>query len=258
MSTLGSVLTPPTRRRRSRLSRWWWILAATVALIVVLLAVAQIVLPGLAENRLRTQLSRHGQVLSLSISAFPAVELLWNQADSVSVSMASYTDQAAGQSGGAASQPARSSLQRLADFLARTAHTDVLHASAGSVQAGHLLLTNVVLTKQDGQLTAVGDVATGAIQAALPGPFTLRPLDSSSGGLVFRGGARVAGVHTTLVARLRARHGALVVQPDVFGFFPSILSLTVFHDPRIYVESVESQRQGSGWQITAQARLTGQ
>lgn len=263
MSTYGSVLIAPTRRRRARPAVGWLVLGGAVIVILVLLAVAQLVLPRLAEDHLRSQLSRHGQVLSVSISAFPAIELLWGDADSVTVAMRSYTDAPAGSgaappsSGPPATAGAGSGLQRLADFLARTAHTDSLHASAGWMRAGHLLLYNVVLTKSNGQLSASGDITNGAVRAALPRPFTLRPLSSPAGELLFRGGVHVAGLHTSLVARLRARHGALVVQPDLLGLFPSFLSLTVFRDPRVYVESVGSRRSGGGWQISAQARLSG-
>ena len=60
----------------------------TVVLAVVLLGVAQLVLPGIAAQRIRTQLDRYGQVQSISVSAFPAIELLWHHADSVTVDLA--------------------------------------------------------------------------------------------------------------------------------------------------------------------------
>lgn len=257
MSATGlSVLSPGVRRHRR--GSGWRIVAGVIVVVLALLVVAQLLLPGIAADRLRTQLSRHGQVLSLSVSAFPAIELLWGHADSVSVTMASYTEAPAST---VATSPAtatgRTGLQRLADFLAKTAGTDTLHARAAWLTTGHLVLRNVVLTKLDGQLTATADVTANAVQAALPHPFTLRPVSSSSGQLLFRGGIRVLGAHPTVEARLKARHGELVVEPDVLGLFPSFVSLTVFSDPRIYVESVGSQRWGSGWAITAHARLTG-
>ena len=61
-----------------------------VLAVVVLLAVAQLVLPGLAAQRVRSQLDPYGQVESVSVGAFPAIELLWHHADSVSVELASF------------------------------------------------------------------------------------------------------------------------------------------------------------------------
>lgn len=53
-----------------------------VALVVavVVLGVAQLVLPGIAAQRIRSQLDRYGHVRSVSVSAFPAIELLWHRA----------------------------------------------------------------------------------------------------------------------------------------------------------------------------------
>ena len=47
-------------------------------------------LPGIAAQRLRDRLSRSGRVLEVKVEAFPAIELLWHQADRVVVRMASY------------------------------------------------------------------------------------------------------------------------------------------------------------------------
>jgi hypothetical protein len=59
-------------------------------LVVVLLVVGQLVLPGIAAQRLRDRLGRSGRVLEVQVSAFPALKLLWHHADSVVVRMASY------------------------------------------------------------------------------------------------------------------------------------------------------------------------
>ena len=63
------------------------IAAGVVVLVVVLLGVAQLVLPGIAASSIRDRLSRSGKVLDVQVSAFPAIELLWHQADRVVVRM---------------------------------------------------------------------------------------------------------------------------------------------------------------------------
>lgn len=247
-----------TGTRTRRASRWR-VAGAFVAGLLLLLALAQIVLPRIAVERLRSRLSAHGSVLAVSVSAFPAIELLWGQADSVTVRMGSYRDSpAAGRPRARGHKDSPPALDRLGDFLASTGDTDSLDARAGSVQLGRLILEDAVLSKRGDQLAASGLLTRSRLQAALPRSLSLDPLASSGGSLLFRGGVELAGIHATTVARLRARHGALVVQPDVGGAFPGFLSITVYRDPRVYVESISTRRTSGGWIVSAQARLVGE
>ena len=78
-------------RRRARGLRGLTAFLAAVALVLVLLAVAQVVLPGIAAQRLRDRLARSGQVaVGVRGSRFPAVELLWHHADRVTVRLGRY------------------------------------------------------------------------------------------------------------------------------------------------------------------------
>ncbi len=56
----------------------WW-------LPVLLVVLAQVFLPSLAARRVRDRVARYGTVRSVSVSAFPAVKLLWGKADTVNV-----------------------------------------------------------------------------------------------------------------------------------------------------------------------------
>jgi hypothetical protein len=85
-----------------------------LALVVALLAVAQLVLPGVAAQRLRDRLSRSGRVIDVAVHAFPAIELLWHRADRVAIRMATY----------------RATPSSLADTLAQARDVGTLHASA--------------------------------------------------------------------------------------------------------------------------------
>src|SRR3989440_9956460 len=87
--------------------------AIVLAVLVVLAVVAHIVLPGIAENRIRDRLAHDGHVESVKVSAFPAVKLLWGKADRGTVRMANVP-----AAGG-----------RLGDLIGRT-------AGAGRVGAG--------------------------------------------------------------------------------------------------------------------------
>ena len=61
-----------------------------VAAVLALLVVAQLTLPTIAEHRLRSRLEKFGTVQSVDVQAFPAITLLWKQADRVKVRMATY------------------------------------------------------------------------------------------------------------------------------------------------------------------------
>jgi hypothetical protein len=249
------------RAASRRLPRRGFVGAAAVLLIVLLVA-AQILLPRIAVDRLRSRLSRHGQVLSVAVSAFPAIELLWGQAGSVTVRMRSYSDRLAGQApagdgGAGAGGPASDPQHRLANVLAGTANTGSLDARVGTFQSGRLTLDDVVLTKHGDELTASALLTDAHLQAALPTAFSLQPLRSPAGQLLFRGSVSVAGAHLSVTARLRAHDGALVVEPDLAGLFPSFLSLTIFRDPRVSVQSVGVRPVAGGWQMSARGRLTG-
>jgi hypothetical protein len=249
---VGAPRTPP--RRNLRQARRW--APVVVLVLVALLVVAQITLPAIASSRLRSRLSDHGPVQLATVSAFPAIELLWGHSDSVTVRMSSYSDAVAG-SGAPASGASTSRTKRLANLLASTGKTGSLDARIGVLHSGHLVLENVVLTKSGDRLSATALLTNGNLQAALPTLFTLKPLQSPSGELLFKGTVRLALVKVSAVARLRARHGALVVQPDIVGLFPSFLSLTVFSDPRIRVDSVSERAVSGGWEVFASAELVG-
>ena len=52
---------------------------------MLVLALAQVLLPRIAASRISSRVGRYGKVQSVSVSAWPAVELLWGSVDSVRV-----------------------------------------------------------------------------------------------------------------------------------------------------------------------------
>jgi pSer/pThr/pTyr-binding forkhead associated (FHA) protein len=233
--------------------------AGVLALLIVAIAVAQLVLPGVAASRLRDSLQKHGQVESVSVSAFPAVTLLWHHADKVTVRMNSYVDKAAGRTttGGAGTANGLSGgPKRLADFLASTSATNSLDARVGHLAVGRLSLESAVLTKRGAELSGSAYASYEDIRGALPSYLQLRSFAGGGGELVFTGAASLLGLHANVRMRLMAGNGALVVQPILGPFSPSVLSLTVFKDPRIFVESVAAQPARGGFDLSARARLT--
>jgi len=204
---------------------------ALVLLVVVVLGVAQLVLPGIAASRLRDQLSSHGQVLSVRVSAFPAIELLWHRAGTVDIRMASY----------------RSGTGDLDGKLAQTGDVGTLHVSAGEFTDGLLTVHDASLTKRGNQLTASAMVAESDLQSAVPFLSSVTPVASSDGQLTLRGTASALGLSLTAEATVRAQGGDLVVSPDI----PFVPTITLFHAEGISVDGVSAAPTAGGFSVTA-------
>ena len=209
-------------------------LAISLAVVVLVLLIAQLILPGIAAQRLRDRLSKSGQVEDVKVSAFPAIELLWDQADRVVVRLKSY----------------RSNPGPLSRLLDQASEVGSLDASAGELDTGLITLHNATLRKRGNRLSGTATVTTADLRAALGGAIqNLQPVASGGGQLVFQG--TVLGV--TADATLRAQNGALVVQPDVpiLNFF----TLTVFSDPHLDVQGVGAADAPGGFSLSASGRL---
>lgn len=206
---------------------------AVAALVVVLLAVAQLVLPGIATHNLHNRLARSGRVLQVRVSAFPAVELLWHHADSVVVRMADY----------------RATPSRLPDTLAQLADVGSLRASAQVFHDGLLTLRDASLVKHGSTLTGSAAVADSDLRGALPILSSVTPVASSGGQLILRGTA--FGI--SLDATVSAQQGRLMVTPDVpFGGFATV---TLFSDPRVRVTGVTASPAPGGFTVRGTAVL---
>lgn len=209
-------------------------LAIVLAVVILLLVVAQLVLPGIAAQRLRDRLAKSGQVLDVHVSAFPAIELLWHQADRVVVRLKTY----------------HSNPRPLSSLLEQTKDTGSLDASAGEFDTGLVNLHDAVLRKRGNALTGSATVTASDLRSALGGAIQdVRPVASGGGQLTLQG--TVLGV--TADATLRAQNGALVVQPDVPIL--NFVTVTVFSDPHVEVQGVGASDAPEGFSVSANARL---
>jgi DUF2993 family protein len=196
-----------------------------------------VLVPPIAERRLRDRLGRTGSVERVDVSAIPALKLVFGHADRVNVRMGSVTTGTAG----------------LADLLAATGATKRLDASASAVRVGPLTLRDASLRKRGDELDGQASVRAQDLRAALPAGLTVAPVASGGGELVFVGTATFLGRTISARAVALARDGGLLVVPDVpFG---GLLTLTVFSDPRIQVEGIGARPQADGFTVDARARL---
>jgi hypothetical protein len=202
---------------------------ATAGVVVVLLVLAQLVLPGIAAQRLRDRLSKSGKVLSVEVDAFPAIELLWHQADKVVLRLGQY----------------RSATSELGSTLAQAGDVGTLDASATEVDAGLLTLRNAALAKRGNKLTGTATITEADLRGALPGVLQgVQPVASSGGQLTLQGTATLFGVTASGDATVKPDNGKLVLQPDIPIL--SLATLTLFDNPHVYVDAVTATAAGAG------------
>jgi hypothetical protein len=205
---------------------------------VLVLGVGQLVLPGIAASVLRNRLAKSGRVLSVHVSAFPAIELLWHSADRVVVRMATY----------------HSGVARLNSLLAESSNVGTLSASVDVFHSGLLTLHGVTLSKRGSELTGSATVLENDLRSAVPFFQSLRLVTASSNSLTLQGTASVLGVSASVPATIEPQRGRLVVVPDVpLG---AIATVTVFSNPHVAVESVGGSQVPGGLRVTARGRLT--
>jgi hypothetical protein len=212
-------------------------LGGLVVVIVVLLVVAQLVLPGIAAQRLRDRLGGSGQVHSVSVSAFPAIELLWHHADSVTVRLGRY-------------RASTASLSRLLDEAGGVA---TVKASADELTSGLLTLRDARLRKSGSELSGTAQVTETDLRAALPVLNSVTPVSSGGGRITLQGTATLLGITGAVDATVAPQNGQLLVTPQVpFG---ALATIRVFSDPHIAVEGVAAQRTATGFAVSASGRL---
>ncbi len=208
-----------------------------VGVVLLVLVVAQLVLPGIAKDRLRDQLSKSGTVLSVTVSAFPAIELLWGHADSVVIRMGRY----------------RAGASEIGGRLRGAGSVGKLDISAQELESGLLTVRDARLRKQGDELIGTAVVRQADLRAAVPFLDNVEPLASADGQLVLRGTASLLGINASVDVTVAARDGALVVAPNIpFG---GLATITLFNDPHVRVQSVGAAAVPGGFSIEAQAAL---
>jgi hypothetical protein len=213
------------------------LVGGVLLVIVVLLAVAQLVLPGIAAQTLRNRLARSGTVQQVTVDAFPAIELLWHQADRVVVRMRTY----------------HSNPGALSRTLGEVGNTGSLDASAQVLDTGLLTLRNATLSKRGDELRAAATITDADLRSSIPVLDSVTPVGSSGGQITLQGTATVLGVTATVDVTVGAHGGALVAAPDVpFG---GLATITLFSNPRIAVQGVTATPVSGGFQLGATAAL---
>ena len=216
------------------------IAAGSAGAAVVVLALAQVLLPRLAASRISSRVSRYGAVQSVSVSAWPAVELLWGHAASVHVHARALSLDPAQASG----------------LLSEAKGVASMDVSTESVRLGSLRLTDASLQKRGDALGGQAVVSEADVKAALPAGFGVRLLRSEDGEVEVQATGALFGLGASVNAVAGASEGKLVAHP--LGFLVEALQLTLFSNPHVYVEGVGASvvaQQPLSYRLTMRARL---
>jgi hypothetical protein len=210
-----------------------WLLGA----LIVALGLAQIFLPKLAASRISSRLGKYGDVESVHVSAFPAVELLWGDADSVNVH----------------ARTLKVNPAQTGKLLHEARGLDRLDLSADATREGPLALHDVRLRKRGAKLHAQASVSHADVAAALPAGFAVQLLGSSGGKVEVRASGGLFGVGASVDAVAEAEAGKLVVRPR--GFLVEALKLTLFSDARVHIDGVGASAASGGYVLSVDASL---
>jgi hypothetical protein len=223
--------------RRAGGSRAIRIAAIVAAVLLALVVLAQIALPRFAASRISSRVGRYGHVEHVSVSAFPAIELLWGDADSVEV-----------KAGSLALAPGQA-----ASLLWEGRGVDRIDIGASSVRIGSLALTDAVLRKRGSRLSARAHASGAAVQAALGPGVGVRLLGSEGGRVRVAATGSLFGVGATVAAVAESEGGKLVVHPE--GLLLEGFRLTLFHDPHLQVIGVAARQDHTGYVLGMTALL---
>lgn len=188
--------------------------------LVLLLALAQLLLPRIAASVISSRVGRYGKVSSVSVEAWPAVQLLWGSVPSVHLHAASLSV-----------TPAQAA--KLLWEARGVADADI---SVERAHVGSLQLTQAILRKRGSALSAQASASQADVKAALPEGFNVQLLGSAHGQVEVQASGALFGVGATVNAVGEASEGKLVAHP--LGFLISGLQLTLFSDPHVYVHGV--------------------
>lgn len=223
------------------------VVLAVVVLAMILLGLAQALLPRVAASRVRSRVAAYGQVRSVRVSAFPAIELLWGHADSVSVRAARLA---------ATPTQIASLLWQARDFGDLDVAADAAVLQDSLLPHG-LELADVHMRKRGDSLSATATLTPAQLAAALPAGVSAEPIASGSGAVEARASGSLFGFQASLNVLVRAIEGRLVAEPRGVPL-SGLASVTLFSDQHLRVEAVGMRMLRSNpasYQVMLSARL---
>lgn len=231
---------------------------STLLVVVLVLALAQVLLPIIAEKVVRDRVSRYGEVRSVKVSAFPAVTLLFGEAQSVSVRTGTLTGSESG-------------LVRLLVQARGTQRVDA-HASAIRLEglpfgASPVVLRDASVVKDGEAIHVRALLSSEAIAEALPRGIEAEVLSSAGGVVSVRASGGLFGFKASVTAAIEAVEGKLMLVPSG-PLLAGLGTITLFDDPALRIVSVGATPEDRGeagsrtqsgaassWELDLEAKL---
>ncbi len=214
---------------------------AAAGVVVLLLVLAQLLLPTVAARIARGQIEKYGPVRSVSVHAFPAIELLWGHAQSARIDTGEL----------------RMSVSQFDGLLPRLRSIERVDMTIAGLALGSLRAQHVHVSTRGDALQLQATVTTADVQSALPPGIqaTLVP-SPSGGGVAIHVTGSLFGIGASLLATLAAQEGKLIAAPQGVPF-ASFARVTVFSDPHVFVQDVAlASGPGAGdYTLTLRATL---
>lgn len=219
-----------------------------VVLALVLLGVAQIVLPIVAAKVVKDRVGRYGEVESASVSAMPAIQLLWGSADSATVK--------AGE--------LRISPSELVDMLLQSKSVEDLTVKAKGITltdpglgAGPIAVKDTVLQKRGEEIHASATLTAQALASALPEGVSAEVLRGQPKAVLVRASGQLFGFQAYIDALVHASEGKLLLTPTK-PLLAGLVTITLFSNPSLQVLDIAAKPAGaSAWSLSVDARLGG-
>ena len=126
--------------------------------IALALALAQVLLPGIAADRIGSRVRRYGSVQSVSVTAWPAVKLLWGRADSVKLK----------------ARELRLSPQQAAKLVWEGRGVGSIDMTANDVRIGPLRVSDVAMRKR-GSILSAHALTSAWAPALAPSSMLIQP-----------------------------------------------------------------------------------
>jgi hypothetical protein len=217
-------------RRGGPNSRITRVALAVAGGVLLLLVLAQVFLPRIAASRISSRLRRYGSVQSVSVTAWPAVKLLWGSVDKVTVKATRLTV-----------SPAQT-----AKLLWEARDVSEMQLTVAIAREGPLQVSDVSLHKHGSALSATALTSEADVKAALPEGFAVQLLGSEGGKVQVRASGGLFSIGASVDAAAEASDGKLVVHP--LGLLEG-LQITLFANPHVYVEGVGASAAGVGGEL---------
>lgn len=195
---------------------------------MLLVVLAQLLLPTLAAKRVRDRVARYGTVKSVSVSAFPAFELLWGKADSVNVGAGSLSVPASKVAALLWEAHTVGDMRFGADYATLT--------GIPSLTEG-LTVSDLHTRKRGSTISASATLTQQRLNEALPTGFRIEPVASGNGEVEARASGGLFGVQASIAVLVKPLEGRLVAEPQGFPL-ASLATVTLFSDTHLKIGSV--------------------